>query len=157
MTTDDILAQATAEIAPATDTAQIEDWRVRYLGRKGAVAGLMAAIPTLPKDERRGAGQSANQLKQALTALLDEAADRIASAAKPSGPRLDPTLPGIPPPHGHIHPVSRTFEEIVDAMQTLGFEVAQGPLHHRHQLVQAKRHFDIILDAHPQSLDGQLF
>ena len=51
----------------------------------------------------------------------------IAAAAKPAGPRLDPTLPGIPPPHGHIHPVSRTFEEIVDAMQTLGFEVAQGP------------------------------
>jgi phenylalanyl-tRNA synthetase alpha chain len=127
MTTTDILAQATAELAQAGDAAAIEDWRVRYLGRKGAVAALMAAIPTLPKEERRDAGRAANQLKQALAALLDEATERIAVASEPVGPRPDPTLPGIPPPHGHIHPVSRTLEEIVDAMQTLGFEVAEGP------------------------------
>jgi phenylalanyl-tRNA synthetase alpha chain len=90
------------------------------------VAALLASVPKLPPEERPAAGRAANQLKQALARLVEEATERLAAQAGPCGPRPDPTLPPIRPPRGHVHPVSRTMEEMLDIFRTLGFEAVLG-------------------------------
>jgi phenylalanyl-tRNA synthetase alpha chain len=122
----DMLQEARRLLEQAQSPEQVEQVRVRYLGRKGLVAGLLAGVPRLPPEERPAAGRAANQLKQELARLVEQAAERLASGAKPAGPRPDPTLPPVRPPRGHVHPVSRTLEEMLDIFRTLGFESVLG-------------------------------
>ncbi len=125
--TEHILRQARELLAQATDAAQVDGARVRYLGRKGEVAGLIASIPSLPPLERPLAGRAFNQLKKDISALVQEAADRVATGGCAAAPAFDPTLPGRRPPLGHVHPLSQTIDEITDIFLTLGFTVAEGP------------------------------
>jgi len=121
------MAAAARQLAEASDRAEWEAARVRFLGRKGEVAALMAAIPTLPKEERPAAGRAANELKARLDALFEEASARMAGRVKSVQVKPDPTLPPLRPPHGHIHPVSRTMGEMLDIFRTMGFEAVTGP------------------------------
>ncbi|MHC5034712.1 MAG: phenylalanine--tRNA ligase subunit alpha, partial [Planctomycetota bacterium] len=108
------LAKATELLAQAATLADIEELRVRYLGRKGVVAGMMANIPQLPAEARPAAGRAANELKRSLSELVEAARTRIAQQQEAAVVCTDPTLPGIRPPLGHIHPVSQTIEETAD-------------------------------------------
>jgi len=122
-----VLAEARQALARATTPQEVEAVRVRYLGRKGVVARRMAEIPALPPERRPAAGRDANELKKQLTELVDRRRREAAERTQQTAPVPDPTLPAIRPPHGHIHPISRTIEEIVDAFRTLGFEAVEGP------------------------------
>ena len=126
-TSESILAEATRLFQQTADKEELEELRVRFLGRKGEVARIMSAIPELPPEGRPTAGRVANELKQRLNKLLEEARERLAGAETETVVHADPSLPGLPPPHGHIHPISRTIEDIVDIFGNLGFEVAEGP------------------------------
>ncbi len=125
--TEAILREARELLAQAAAAEQVQQARWRYLGRKGTLARLFAAIPNLPAEQRRAAGKALNQLKADLTALIEEATRRVAREQAPSGPPFDPTLPGRRPPLGHIHPLSQTVEEISDIFRTLGFTIVEGP------------------------------
>jgi phenylalanyl-tRNA synthetase alpha chain len=125
--TEDILARARQELAAATTPAQVEQVRIRYLGRKGALAQLTAQIPALPPEERPPAGRAANELKRELTDLIERALAEVERRAQTARPLPDPTLPALRPPRGHIHPVSRAVEEIVEIFRGLGFEAVEGP------------------------------
>ena len=125
--TEAILREARELLAQAAAAEQVQQARWRYLGRKGTLARLFAAIPNLPAEQRRAAGKALNQLKADLTALIEEATRRVAREQPPSGPPFDPTLPGRRPPLGHIHPLSQTVEEISDIFRTLGFTIVEGP------------------------------
>ncbi len=124
---DRILAEAAGVLARASTPADVEAARVRFLGRKGELAALLAEIPKLPPDERRAAGQAANELKRKLSELVEQALARVAEGKRPAGPVADPTLPPVRPPYGHIHPVSRTIEEMGDIFRGLGFDAVEGP------------------------------
>jgi phenylalanyl-tRNA synthetase alpha chain len=121
-----VLAEAEQLLEAASTREQVEQARVRFLGRKGQVAQLIAGIPGLLPEERPLAGRSYNELKKALTGLIEEA---LARTEKPRAraPQLDPTLPPAPLPRGTIHPVARVAEEAVDIFATLGFEPVRGP------------------------------
>jgi len=125
--TQQMLQEARRLLEEAAGPEQVEQVRVRFLGRKGVVAGLLAQIPALPPEERPAAGRAANELKRELTRLIAEAAERLARRQERARPRPDPTLPPIRPPRGHVHPISNTLEEMVDIFRTLGFESVQGP------------------------------
>jgi phenylalanyl-tRNA synthetase alpha chain len=125
---DQIRADALSRLEAAETEQALEEVRVRFLGRKGEVAALMARIPELPPEERPTAGRAANELKQALAqavAARRKAMER-ASGAGPAA-RFDPTLPPRRPPHGHVHPVCRAQQEMLDIFRTLGFEAVEGP------------------------------
>ncbi len=121
-----ILTEATALLQQAATARDVEAVRVRFLGRKGEVASLLAGIPQLPKEERPGAGRAANELKGSLAALVEAALLRVASAKTETAIRPDPTLPPLPPPRGSIHPVSRVMDEMVDIFRSLGFDAVEG-------------------------------
>ncbi len=126
-TPDRALEEARRLLEQAESEQDVEAARIEFLGRKGKVARLIAAIPTLPPSERPTAGRAANELKRTLTEIFEQARERVSKEQADVEVRPDPTLPPIRPPHGHIHPVSRTLEEMLDAFRTLGFEVIQGP------------------------------
>ncbi len=122
-----IANEARALLFRASSADQVEEMRVRYLGRKGVLSRIFASIPRLPPEQRPAAGQAANRLKRQLTAMVQEAGRRVKQR---EGARLftfDPTLPGRRPPMGHVHPLAQTIEEVSDIFRSLGFTVAEGP------------------------------
>ena len=125
--TEQVLGEARDALAAASTPQQVEQVRIRLLGRKGRVAELLAAIPGLPPDQRPLAGKACNLLKKDLASLVDEADRRVAAGPQAPAPAFDPTLPGRRPRVGHIHPLAQTIEEISDIFRTLGFTVAEGP------------------------------
>jgi len=118
---------AEQRLREASTAREVDEVRVQYLGRKGAVAHLLSGMPQLDPGERRALGQAANELKRKLTELLDQALARVSQQERKAAVRFDPTLPPLRPPYGHIHPVSRAIEEVVDIFRTLGFEAVEGP------------------------------
>lgn len=123
---DQIIQEASRLLEQASTEGEVEQIRVRYLGRKGEMAELFSAIPALPPEQKAEAGKALNRLKAELAAWVEEALSRVA-AAEGAGPQVDLTLPGRAPPLGHIHPLSLVVDEIVDIFRSFGFTVAEGP------------------------------
>ena len=126
-----IQADAEAAIAAATDTAGLEELRVRFLGRKSELTSILRGVGELPAEERGQVGAGANQARQALEALLERRAAELDSSELESSlasDRVDVTLPGAPPrPVGHTHLITRTTRQIEDVMIGLGYRVSDGP------------------------------
>jgi phenylalanyl-tRNA synthetase alpha chain len=121
---------ARRDISVASEPSAVEALRVRYLGKKGELSGVLGGMGKLPPEERRALGEVANQVKAEIEKLLADAVHRVEEAALEAelrGPKLDVTLPGRAIPPGSRHPVSRTMEDIARTFQRLGFEVAHGP------------------------------
>jgi phenylalanyl-tRNA synthetase alpha chain len=121
---------ARRDITVAAEVSAVEALRIRYLGKKGELSGVLGGMGKLPPEERKALGEVANQVKAEIEKLLADAlrrAEEAALEAELKGPRLDVTLPGRAVAPGRRHPVSRTMEEIVRTFARLGFEVAVGP------------------------------
>lgn len=119
--------QAFTELDKAGDANAIDAIRVRYLGRKGVLTGLMRNISQLPKEDRPFAGKQANQVKGILEKALNEALQRLEAAVQASEDRLDVSLPGRATRTGSLHPVSQISQQICSIFSGLGFDVAEGP------------------------------
>jgi len=127
---DGLRAEARSECAAARSEAELEALRVKFLGKKGALAGVLRGMGQVPAADRPAVGKAANDARDEVEALLSRAKDRVAGAAleaELAAAPLDVTLPGRRTPAGHRHPLSRTMEDIVAALRRLGFSVASGP------------------------------
>ena len=126
-----IRAEAGAAIGGAGGSAELEELRVRYLGRKAELTTILRGIAELPQEERGPVGGAANRARKELEALLEESAERLSSSeleTRLGEDRVDVTLPGAPPrPLGHPHLIARTTRLIEDTMVGLGYHVAEGP------------------------------
>lgn len=126
-----IEAEATAAIEAAAGTAELEELRVRYLGRKAELTTILRGIADLPGDERGAVGATANKARKALEELLEGRAASLDAAEldeRLAGDRIDVTLPGTPAhPTGHLHLITRTTRQIEDVMIGLGYQVVEGP------------------------------
>jgi phenylalanyl-tRNA synthetase alpha chain len=126
-----IRVEATAAIVDAGSSAELEEMRVRYLGRKAELTGVLRGIAELPPEERGKVGGAANKARKELEALLEASAEALDAAeldARLVNDRVDVTLPGAPPrPVGHAHLIARTTRLIEDVMVGLGYQVAEGP------------------------------
>jgi len=109
------------------DSAEnLEAYRIRFLGTKGAVKGLFGEMKNVPSDQKRAFGQVLNDFKQFAEAKY-ESHSAFANAEADAGPGLDFTLPGDAFPIGTRHPLSLVRNRIVSIYQRLGFAVAEGP------------------------------
>jgi phenylalanyl-tRNA synthetase alpha chain len=128
---DDLRREAEAAIAAAASAAELEELRVRYLGRKAELTQALRSIGELPPEERGPVGKGANAVKQALERVLAERTGRLETEeldSRLAEDRIDATLPGDPPlPPGHLHLVSQIRRELEDVFVGLGFAVAEGP------------------------------
>jgi phenylalanyl-tRNA synthetase alpha chain len=128
---EEIGAEAAAAIEAAGGTAELEELRVRYLGRKAELTTILRGIAELPAEERGQVGSSANQVRTALEAAIETRAAALDASeleTRLAADRVDVTLPGAPPrPVGHIHLITRTTRQIEDVMIGLGYRVMEGP------------------------------
>jgi phenylalanyl-tRNA synthetase alpha chain len=108
----------------------LQELRVKFLGKKGALTAIMKGLGTLSPDERPVIGQIVNTVKEQLEAKIESAGLHIREAVKAEKlrlERLDVTLPGRRLPMGTRHPITIIIEEISDIFAGLGFQVAEGP------------------------------
>jgi phenylalanyl-tRNA synthetase alpha chain len=127
----ELRAQAEAEISQAAGGEELEQLRVRWLGRKAELPQLLRGVAQLPAEERGAVGKAANQARQALEALIESRGDQLGGAElelRLREDRVDVTLPGAPPqPIGRLHLLTRTRRELEDIFLGLGFTVMEGP------------------------------
>ena len=119
--------QALEELKTVADPKALEDYRIKYLGRKGQVTQLLSQIGALPREEKPKAGQLANRIKKEVTAAFEERKGALEATAKPAGPLQDVTLPGVPFHVGTPHVIAQTINELLDIFGRMGFGVAYGP------------------------------
>ncbi|MBI4492121.1 MAG: phenylalanine--tRNA ligase subunit alpha [Chloroflexi bacterium] len=122
--------RAVAELRAVQDEADLERWRIAYLGRRGALAEVTRGLASAPASERPRLGQAANQAKQTLEQAFAECEQRLKVAALEralQAERVDVTLPGRPPALGRLHPVTHVMEQVVRLFERMGFQVAEGP------------------------------
>ena len=104
----------------------IEDLRVKYMGRKGLVAGLFLSMKNVSFEDRPVAGKLLNGLKREISSVLDTHRNLSESDNEIEG-ESDYTLPGLKFSVGHIHPLQQTMEDIKSIFMNIGFSVAYGP------------------------------
>ena len=123
-----IKTQIDSEIEKINSPAALEEFRVKYLGRKGIIAQLTGAIPNLAKEERTSFGQQVNALKNKIFSLIEAKQKSIAArfSESPAG-SVDISLPGIAQDLGRLHPITQVIDEVLDIFLRLGFVVIEGP------------------------------
>ena len=128
---DELRSEAEAAVAAAAEPAQLEELRVRYLGRRSELTGVLRGIRDLPPEQRGPVGQAANQVRQALEQILadrQKALEDTELERTLSQDRIDVTLPGDPPlPPGYLHLVTQTRRDMEDIFLGMGFNVVEGP------------------------------
>jgi phenylalanyl-tRNA synthetase alpha chain len=124
------LQEARERILACADAESLKEIERGYLGKKGAIAALLAEIPNLPPEERKAHGQQANQLKQAIQEALAERKQNFAAENLDAARRaddFDPTLPPPRPQRGSLHPITQVTRELEDLFVSMGYEVLDGP------------------------------
>jgi phenylalanyl-tRNA synthetase alpha chain len=121
-----IQEQAAREISLINSLDDLEDFRIQYLGKKGHVTSSLKKLGELSAEERPEIGQLANRVKAEISAMLEEAKNRL----KPGDVQkeyLDVTLQGRDPARGHLHPIDIVNREICDIFVKMGYRIVQGP------------------------------
>ena len=108
------------------NSEDLEQLRIRYLGKKGIMNDLFAAFKEVPNDQKKAFGQALNQLKQAIQDKLDQAKFGLSDTTQHfSG--LDLSRPVNEDQFGSRHPLSLVRNEIVDIFKRIGFKISKGP------------------------------
>ncbi|MDP2918719.1 MAG: phenylalanine--tRNA ligase subunit alpha [Dehalococcoidia bacterium] len=125
---------ALRELDAIKDTPTLEQWRIRYLGRKSELTGMLRGLADLPLEERKNAGAFANRIKAGLEsafeqkngALKAESQSQVLRTGEAEAAHGDITLPGRPCPSGRLHPIMETYREICDIFVSLGFQIVES-------------------------------
>jgi phenylalanyl-tRNA synthetase alpha chain len=125
----ELKARALEELEATGDQKALEEWRVRYLGKKSELTEAIRSLSTLPLEERRQVGALANETKTLLEATLErkkqELELQLARLAREE--TLDVTLPARSLPLGRLHPTTQILRQICGIFVSLGFQVVEGP------------------------------
>ena len=106
---------------------EVEEARVRFLGKKGEVTRLFDEFRTLDKEAKKEFGRTLNELKNSAMAKIEELKGSVVDEGASDGPKNDLTMPGDPFELGSRHPVSIVRQQIVDIFRKFGYDVAEGP------------------------------
>lgn len=121
---------AREEIEKAGNLKELQDIRVRYLGKKGRLTSKIKSLGAVPQAERAEFGRTLNDAKTSIEALLEEK-DALLKSAELSRTlltqRIDVSVPGNFVPSGHLHPATQVLDELVGIFTSLGFSVEEGP------------------------------
>jgi len=118
------------ELTAAKMSAELEPWRVRYLGKKSQLTEILRGLSSLSIEERKEAGALSNTLKIELESAFKSKEESMRDSEMASGAAkdaIDISLPGRPFPRGRLHPVSQALGEISSIFTGMGFQVLEGP------------------------------
>jgi phenylalanyl-tRNA synthetase alpha chain len=120
--------EALTALKKVTDVAALEDFRIKYLGRKGKITQMLSRIGQLSSEQRREAGQLANKIKKEVTEAFEQLKENLSqSQREKSQETFDVTLPGLPVNTGKMHVITQTIDELLEIFGRMGFSVAYGP------------------------------
>ncbi len=127
---EEIKSRAAAALANAKLPQEIDEFRVRFLGKKGELTGILKQMGKLSPEERPVIGQLANEVRSWIETDIETRLTEIKAsqmAARLESEKLDVTLPGKRPQFGAKHPLSIVLDEIKEIFIGMGFEIADGP------------------------------
>lgn len=125
-----IQQRAEQALGACKSSSQLEELRVRFLGKKGELTAVLKQMGKLPAQERPVVGQLANRVRSELEQAIAKKASQMKQemrAAKMQEEALDVTLPGCEFSIGHSHPISIVLQEFEEIFLGMGFSVADGP------------------------------
>jgi phenylalanyl-tRNA synthetase alpha chain len=115
------------EVSSIADEKSLENFRIKYLGKKGLIAEIYASFPTLEPQEKSSVGKFANDLKSLVTQWIDEKRQALQSLPVGAKNVIDVTIPGVAHPVGHKHILTQTINEICAVFEQLGFIIHESP------------------------------
>lgn len=116
---------AEAELQQVASPSELESFRIRYLGAKGAIKELMTLLGKAPREQKPAVGQRVNALRDRLTGLFEQRKAALVAAIEPEG--IDVTEPGRLPQVGRPHILMQVVDELVELFGRMGFATASGP------------------------------
>ena len=123
----DIEKTAIKEVSDSANAEQLENAKVKYLGRKGIVTDAIKGIKSVAKKDKPEAGMFINKLKQKIALLIEEKEKGFRSKESAIFENNDITLPGIKRELGHVHPLIKTTQEIIEIFGKMGFKAVESP------------------------------
>jgi phenylalanyl-tRNA synthetase alpha chain len=152
-----ILEEARKLLGEVSDERQLEELRVKYLGKKGIIKEFLGQLGSLSVEARKELGMVANQVKDEVEKLIEEAQERIRALqreAKLKEGVVDISLPLKSYPIGHPHPLTLVTQKMVSIFQSMGYTVVDGP-----ELEREDYNFDMlnIPKHHPARDDHDSF
>lgn len=111
----------------ATTPEEVEQFRIRYLGKKGVLNEFFAAFKEVPNEQKKEFGQVVNQLKSAAQQKVQDLKDQLENHQEQQGVYGDLSRPGEPLEIGSRHPISIVKNEIIQIFANIGFNVSEGP------------------------------
>ena len=125
-----IKQQAVEALQQDQTPAQVEELRVRFLGKKGELTAVLKQMGKLSPEERPVMGQLANAVRAEIEEMLEKqkaAAHAAALEAKLASEALDVTIPGKSVVLGHAHPMNQVLQQIKDLFVGMGYQIVDGP------------------------------
>ncbi len=125
-----ILEEAKSQLQAAETLAQVDEIRVKVLGKKGQLTEILRGMGKLSPEERKVTGQMANKVRAEIEGMLEEKFEAVKKAAKEAqfvAEKIDVTEPGKETNVGVKHPVTITIEEISKVFMNMGFSIVEGP------------------------------
>ena len=127
---EELREKALSELDAIGNPKDLENWRIRYLGRKSELTQILRGLSSLPIEEKRSVGAAANRLRGSLEQLLSRKEEtlkeqELTQFVEQGG--IDVTLPGRLPSLGRLHPTTQMLRQICHIFTTMGFETVEGP------------------------------
>lgn len=125
-----IAREAKASLELASTKQELENIRVKYLGKKGELTAVLKQMGKLSPEERPVMGQLANEVRSAIEALVEATDEKIKKEElirKLKEEKIDVTMPGKKSALGHKHPLNIVLDEVKDIFLGMGFDIATGP------------------------------
>jgi phenylalanyl-tRNA synthetase alpha chain len=126
---DQIRQRAVSELAATTSLADLETWRIKFLGTKGEIKNLNDFISQASGPDKKTVGQRVNPVKKEVEAAFETRKTELAASAGDSANKdyIDVTEPGAKPQIGRTHVITQVTNELTELFARMGFMVAAGP------------------------------
>ncbi len=119
---------ALTELKKVSDLETLEQFRIKFLARKGQITQMLSEIGKLPREIKPEAGQLANKIKNEVTQTFEQLKNSLSASQEGTRRELiDVTLPGIPINIGKRHVITQTLNDLLEIFGRMGFDVAYGP------------------------------
>lgn len=115
------------EAFKAKTKEEVEDFRIKYLGKKGILNQYFAEFKNVPNEQKKDFGQAVNKLKNAATEKVNQLKEELESKEEEKGIYGDLSRPGEPVEIGSRHPISIVKNQIIEIFSNIGFNVSEGP------------------------------
>ena len=127
---EEIRCTAKKLLSEAESIREIEDLRVRFLGKKGELTAILKQMGGLSSEERPVVGQLANEIRGDIEETIESVKKTVTEKElqlKLEAEKLDVTMPGKKHEVGGLHPLNRVLEDMIDIFRSMGFDVVDGP------------------------------